>query len=83
MNPQRFIVGEMDTIRDAITCIDRNATGAALVTDSADKLLGIITDGDVRRALIKGTQLEGSAVDIMQTRPITANNSCIWRAPIL
>ena len=74
MNPQRFIVGEMDTIRDAITCIDRNATGAALVTDSADKLLGIITDGDVRRALIKGTQLEGSAVDIMQTRPITATD---------
>ncbi len=72
MDPELYTVSEDCTIRDAITCIDRNASGAALVTDSQNRLLGIITDGDVRRALIKGTHLDEGVTDIMQTRPITA-----------
>lgn len=72
MDPERFAIGKSDSIRDAITCIDRNASGAALVMDAKHRLLGIITDGDVRRALIKGTHLDDDAIAIMQTRPITA-----------
>ena len=72
MDPERYSIGKNDTIRDAITCIDRNTTGAAIVTDAGKKMLGIITDGDVRRALIKGAHLDDGVTKIMQTRPITA-----------
>lgn len=46
------------TIRDAIMFIDRNEKGIVLVTDEAGRLLGTITDGDVRRAMLAGESLD-------------------------
>lgn len=46
--------------------------GAAVVTDGQEKVLGIITDGDLRRLLQKTLQLEGIlAQDIMSPSPAT------------
>ena len=38
------------TIRDALEVIDAFAIGAVLVLDADAKLLGLLTDGDIRRA---------------------------------
>lgn len=46
------------SLRDAIACIDRNRRGIALIVDEARRLLGTITDGDVRRAMLAGKTLE-------------------------
>ncbi len=46
------------TIRDAITCIDRNERGIALITDAQYHLLGTISDGDIRRAMLAGDTLD-------------------------
>ena len=50
------------SIRDAIACIDRNEKGVVLVTDEKGRLLGTITDGDVRRALLAGESLDASVI---------------------
>jgi dTDP-glucose pyrophosphorylase len=60
------------TVRDAIACINSNECQIALVLDTDQKLVGTITDGDVRRALLNGCMLEAEVVDIMNKTPTTA-----------
>lgn len=45
--------------------------GIVLVTDGTGRLIGSITDGDVRRGLVKFSSLEIKAKDIMNPNPIT------------
>ncbi len=67
------IVPPDGTIRDAIVAIDRDVSRIALVADAQRVLLGTITDGDVRRALLAGKDLATPAVEIMRTRPVVAS----------
>jgi dTDP-glucose pyrophosphorylase len=46
------------SIRDALRVIERGSSGICLLVDNQQHLLGTITDGDVRRALIAGAQLD-------------------------
>jgi arabinose-5-phosphate isomerase len=47
---------------------DRMNKGFVLVTNRKDRLLGILTDGDVRRLIMKGRSLTDGAVDDVMTR---------------
>ncbi len=55
----------------AIELLDREASRIALVVDDLGHLLGTITDGDVRRALLKRQGVETSVMDIMNDSPET------------
>ena len=58
--------------RLAIEEIDRMNVGFVLVTDRKNNLLGILTDGDVRRMVSKGISFDGLAIDdIMTANPKT------------
>ena len=59
------------TLRDALLAVDLGAVSAALVTDSRKELLGLITDGDVRRALLAGVELESPLFPLVQRNPLT------------
>lgn len=62
--------------REAITEIDRRNVGFVLVTDKKRTLLGILTDGDVRRLVSKGTAFEGRTIDdLMTTKPKTIDEN--------
>ncbi len=54
--------------RKAIQEIDHKNVGFVLVTDKKNKLLGILTDGDVRRLISKGIPFEGKTIDDLMTR---------------
>jgi len=54
----QFCISPDNSIREAIACIDRNGRGIALVTDEGGRLLGTITDGDVRRSMLAKMNLE-------------------------
>ncbi len=43
---------------DAIGCLEASGTQIALVTDASGVLLGTVTDGDIRRALLEGGALD-------------------------
>lgn len=60
-----------NSIVDAIGVINQYAPKLALVCD-AGKLIGVVTDGDVRRALLEHYSLETSLELIMCKQPITA-----------
>src|SRR5579859_2403955 len=57
--------------------IDRNAKGIALVVDEGGRLLGTITDGDLRRLVLAGADLNSSAASFVSTKKpaITAPKS--------
>lgn len=49
-------------------CIDRSARGIALVLDDRQYLLGTVTDGDIRRAILAGMDLELPISELLQQR---------------
>ena len=64
------IVKEEELIRDVLFAITKANAGAAFVVDNEGNLIGIITDGDVRRSLLKDEKtLLKLAKDIMNTNP--------------
>jgi dTDP-glucose pyrophosphorylase len=52
-----FLISPERSVREAMACIDRNTKGVALVVDANRKLLGTVTDGDIRRALLADVDL--------------------------
>lgn len=49
-----YCIGSNSTIKEAMEVIDKDLTGAALVVNERNELVGTITDGDIRRAMLKG-----------------------------
>ena len=52
-----YLVPESATLRDAMAAVDRGAARIALAIDADGRLTGVVTDGDLRRALLADTQL--------------------------
>jgi len=60
-------------LQEAVARIDRNRCGAVCVIDARQRLLGMLTDGDIRRQVLRGTDLRQTPVgEAMQRRPVTA-----------
>lgn len=55
------------TLRDAMGIIDSGAKQVALVVDEAGRLLATVTDGDIRRGIIRGVGLEEPVSAVMHT----------------
>lgn len=70
------------SIRDAIQAIDRGTCEIALVVDEEKHLLGTVTDGDVRRALLREMTLEDPIEPIMN-RNFTAVHEGVSRGEVL
>jgi dTDP-glucose pyrophosphorylase/CBS domain-containing protein len=64
------LVRDDATIREAIRAIDESALQIALIVDTEQRLVGTVTDGDVRRGLLRGTALDAPVADIMNRDPI-------------
>ena len=63
-------VYEETSLSDTIYEISSKRLGATAVVDKQDKLIGFVTDGDIRRMLQRGIKLEGiTAGKIMSSRP--------------
>lgn len=63
------------TIREALRIIDTGAMKIAVVVDENGKLIGTLTDGDIRRGLLRGMELSDSIRDIYNNQPIAVNIS--------
>lgn len=61
-----------DTLRQVVIAMTQYPLGAALVVDKNGVLVGLVTDGDLRRALQKHEDIRSlRAADVMTPRPIT------------
>ena len=64
-----FLIAQTASVVEAMQKIDLNAKGILFVIDENDKLSGVITDGDIRRWLIKTGNLQESVWKIMNKNP--------------
>lgn len=68
-----FVVGEDTTIDEAMKAITSNKKGAAVVVDSSNRVAGILSDGDIRRSLVKGATLMTQVQKVMNQNVQTVN----------
>ncbi|MFQ5767764.1 MAG: nucleotidyltransferase family protein [Acidobacteriota bacterium] len=60
------------SIAKVLQVLDRGGVGLVLMVARDGRLMGTITDGDVRRALLRNSQLSERASSIMNRHPVTA-----------
>lgn len=71
-NWKKTILSKSSIMKEAIEVLETQQLRIVLVADKADKLLGVVTDGDIRRALVSGCSLESSLSDFMEKNPMTS-----------
>jgi len=59
------------TIRDGLTALDRGADRIALAVEPNGRLAGVLTDGDIRRALLRGATLDDQLAGIVTRDAVT------------
>lgn len=57
------------TIKEAMKILSQTAENGLLVVDDQDRLIGTLTDGDLRRYILKGNDLSGSIEGIFNSSP--------------
>lgn len=62
------------SVRDALLAMTKARDGAVAIVDNADKLLGIFTDGDFRRAMTANDNILHAPIEsVMTPNPISIN----------
>ena len=93
---KKILIQKNATIHEAIKKIDSTSLQIVLVVDSKNRLLGTVTDGDIRRGILKGLPYDEPVVKVMNSSPITTvqniskaevlkmmQDSLVTRIPIL
>ena len=62
------VISEDSTVQDALFMMTEKGLGAVSVVDEEDKLIGLVTDGDVRRGLETGSNFLQWPVEAMMTK---------------
>ena len=70
---ERIKLTASSTVKEALKVIDSGAMQIAVVLDEENKLIGTLTDGDIRRGLLKGLALDDSVETIVHRNPTVCN----------
>jgi dTDP-glucose pyrophosphorylase/predicted transcriptional regulator len=69
------MISPMASISEAIAVLDRAGTGALALCDEDRVLHGMLTDGDIRRAILQGTAMTDACRTIASQKPVVAHRS--------
>lgn len=72
---QDILVRPDTSILEALRVIDAGAMRLALVVDEERRLIGIVADGDIRRALLKNIELKNPVLSVMNVEPTTVRET--------
>jgi dTDP-glucose pyrophosphorylase/predicted transcriptional regulator len=70
-NWKEILIQKNATIHEAIKKIDSASLQIVLVVDRKGRLLGTVTDGDIRRGILKGLPYDEPVVKVMNSNPTT------------
>ena len=73
-NWKRALVQNNSSLEIIIKKLEKTALQIVLVVDKNNKLIGTITDGDIRRGLLKGLTTKDKVNSIINKKPVTANS---------
>ena len=63
-----ILISPKSSIRDSMDLLDKSSEKCLLVVDKK-KLIGTLTDGDVRRAILSGNKISGSISNVFNGSP--------------
>ena len=69
---ESVIISPAASIGEAMACLDKAGTGALALCSGNRKLVGVLTDGDIRRALLRSRGLHDPCGSICTLEPIAA-----------
>jgi len=69
---ERLQVMQDVSMRESMAAVDFVGLGLALVTDEQKRVIGLATDGDIRRALLKGIAIDSPIRNVMNPSPAIA-----------
>lgn len=72
---QNTVVKSSFTIKETLEILETESLRMVLVVDDGYYLKGVVTDGDIRRGLLKNFPLSASVSDVINTAPTTANSN--------
>lgn len=75
-----ILVSPEDRLEEALPKMDRAAMQVLLVVDENERLVGIITDGDIRRLLLRKADLKVSLSEVMCASPTTVRKGTALNA---
>ena len=70
-----YVVSHRAVLRDAMGAITDNQRGAVIVVDEKGHLMGILSDGDIRRAQLAGATLDTPVEKVINLRPVSLTES--------
>jgi dTDP-glucose pyrophosphorylase len=73
-NWRSALVVSQATVEIAAEVLTNSSMRIVLVVDKHDRLLGTVTDGDIRRALMGGISMKTAVDEIMQKNPVTVDS---------
>ena len=73
-NVKKYTINSNALIRDAVQKIDEGAIGITFVVDESMKFKGSVSDGDIRRAMLKGVSLDDSVTNIINTGSVVGGH---------
>jgi len=69
---KKAVIPAEATLRDAAKNLTESSLRIVLVIDVAGKLLGTISDGDIRRGLLRGLTLDSDVNEVLRKNPLVA-----------
>lgn len=80
---RRLLVSPRATLLDAMQVIDREGIELVFVGDGRGRVLGTLSDGDVRRAILRGQPLNHGDLNLAMNPRFTWVNPSVGRAEVL
>lgn len=78
---ESFCITTSCTVRDAVQCIDRSGRiSLALLVDDNGCLLSVLTDGDIRRGLLRGISLDAPVSGLLEIKAAMPNAKAVTAA---
>lgn len=68
-NWRKAIISETALIKDALLALDSSSLQVVLVVNALDHLLGVVTDGDIRRGFLQNITMDASVTLVMNKNP--------------
>ena len=75
MRLENYLVNQKESILNALKKIELNHNGIIIAHDDDDKVIGIATDGDIRRKLLKKTNINDSISNCLNKNFISSNEN--------
>lgn len=72
---KNFVADKEATIKEVMAAMNDNQRGTVVIIDNNFQLVGVVSDGDIRRALTEGKELFSPVADIVNLNPVVIKES--------